>query len=269
MLIAFMALVLQDDGWQVKPRVGVWAGDESHTRLRSMEQEAIAKGGTGRGTYFDYDDAGADGLSFIPSLDLFVTKGADQFMIGGFSSAGDGTVTLESTLEYDGDLHFAGERMRSKFSMVLLELGYARRVMAGDVDFWLGARIVRFDWKGSLETISSVTPPTDLQSDEVIQGYKLPVLTAEIEWRVSGSVSLGVEAAFSYGFTLRRGLSATQNADGMLRLTASVLWTTGGFSAGAGLGYFALDSVSFEHQDETDLLNYRMVGLRVSVAYRF
>lgn len=245
-------------------RMRFWLAHEGNTRIRSMEQEALAKGGTGRGTLFQYEDVEVEGYTPIPELEARYVFGPHEVW-GRMSTARRSEhIQLHAGLEFDGDLHVPGESMQVRFEMTLIEAGYTYRVKAGDLEIRIGAEIAYWNWQASFESFSGGET-----SDEVIPTVLAPVPTASLRWTLAEGIAWRSEATMMYGLDLRRGLTFGQNGQGILRLTSELEVSLGPVALLLGVGYSVQDSVSFEHRDEADLLNYRRAGASLGLEIRF
>lgn len=274
-LLLLLAPFFQDgDPWkfEVSARPGLaWQGE---SRVRSMELEAIGKGGTGKGTLIEMDELGlGDGL-FIPALSAQAIYRDKHRLRSRFFFASDSeTSTLSRTLEYDGDLHHPGERVEASTSTLYLELGYAYLVQEDlfsleGLDLWVGGTASYFHWEFEIETeIPGLTPPSDAASNEVITGVYVPSLDLALEYEVSPAFLLRAAATWNYGVTFRRGTS--QNRHGLYHFLVGAAWRSGPWSAGVDYEHLLMNALSLEHTDETDVLNWKQSGIFASVGYSF
>ena len=252
--------------WEFELRTTLWLAMEGNTRMRSMEQEAIGKGGTGHGTMFNYKDVAVDGVSFVPELELTVSTGLHQFRFGGFLSRIKERHFLPRDLEFDGDLWSQGDDTRIRFNARAFWLGYSYPILSGDLDIRLGLQGVYYFWSGLLQHMdNSQIQNGDHSSDESIEGFIFPAPTTHLRLKLDENLILHADAAVLYSITYRRDVAHTENSNGIGRLNVGLSWNTGSVHLDATLGYFMLDSVTFEHRDEADLLNYRRFGLQLGV----
>ena len=132
MTLALLLLLFQDGDaneeyeWEFEIRPTIWLGTQGITRLRTMEQEAIAKGGTGIGTKFRYEDLGFDGLIVVPELELAANLGPHQFVLGGLYAYDRQDVTLDRELDQRNQRPKSGNALIDR-PQCLIDVAIARR----------------------------------------------------------------------------------------------------------------------------------------------
>ncbi len=277
--LVIAALVCQyvpaDEAVTFDARISAWWGAQKRTRLRSMEQEAIAKGGTGEGSEFRYEDVGAGDTALASEIEAGVRfQGEHRVFLRFLSTRVEGRETLGETIEFDGDLHFPGERIRSAFSMRVLEAGYlwcaTRSLFALPVRFDIGAGVTYYRWEAAIETDTpGPLPPTDARSNEVIEGLVAPVAHGLVSWMASDWLSVSLDFEWISVATLRGSVPRGQNENGMLRLLIGGQARFGAIDGSLEFGTMQLNAVSLEHRDEADVLSWRLTGLRFAVGIRF
>lgn len=266
---------MERESWEFGLRTTCWLGSDRSSRMRSKELEGLGKGGDGKGTLLSYDDLGVDGFTPMSGLELTATSDRKhRFNILWEASRSEGTVTLSDTIEYDGDLHYAGERVHSEFSMDMLEFGYAYQIKDDlfglPLDTWIGGRFTGFIWEGVIET-EELGPiqTSDTTSNEIIRGFFFPSLYFELEYHPIEDASLRLSITWNGGLTFRRGVDASENRHGFIRAMLEGVYRIGKMEFSLGAGCLSINTISLEHDDETDVLNYRMLGLQFGVGINF
>ncbi|MBI4564777.1 MAG: hypothetical protein HY716_08825 [Planctomycetes bacterium] len=253
-----------EDRWRFEVQPVLWLAWQAKSKVRAMEQEAIAKGGSGHGSAFTYEDVGLDGLSLVPELRASARRGPHAIRVSSLYTRLSHRERLDAPLEYDGDLLAAGEHVRASFALALVEAVYAYEILSDGVRLEIGAGLAYTKWSGSLRSFD-----TGEESNEVVPAVLLPVPRLRLEYDVAESARAHLEASLLLSRTMRRGLPVSQNEQGMARLSAGADVKLGSVRAGLAIAYLTLDSVSFEHRDEADLLNYKMLGVQVGVSVEF